>query len=159
MFYALVIALHAAAGVVAFASGCLVIARRSCFSVYLGSLVALVVFLAIGVGLDWTALGTPIRVVFTALTALGAYLVWQGLQARRLLPERDTDSVARLIDHVGFTLVAMFVGFDVILALSAGAPGWLLVVIGVASVAAGHVVLVRVKSGAAREPSLSQQPV
>jgi hypothetical protein len=146
MVHAALITAHAASGIIAFAAGCAAIWRRRAFRVYLWSLVALVALAAAAVAADWPGLGTGSRVVFAALTALGGYLIWRAALARRLLPAGPGRPPTRYLDHLGFTLIALFDGFAVIAVLSAGGPGWLAAAAGVAGVAAGRVAIGRLKA-------------
>ncbi len=145
MVHTVLIAAHAAAGLAAFAAGCLALARRSYFTVYLWSLVSLVVFLAAAVAVDWSGLDTASRTLFAALAALGGYMIWRAVQARQLQQVTSLQHRGRHIDHIGFTLVALFDGFVIILALDLGAPAWLAIVIALAGIAAGHTTLGRLK--------------
>ncbi len=145
MWHTVLIAAHAAAGLAAFAAGCLALTRRSYFTVYLWSLIFLVAFLAAVVVVDWAGLDSASRTVFAAFTALGGYMIWRAVQARRLQRSTSLQQRARRIDHIGFTLVALFDGFVIILALNLGAPAWLTIVIAAAGIAAGHTTLRRLK--------------
>ncbi len=145
MGHTVLIAAHAAAGLAAFAAGCLALTRRSYFTVYLWSLVSLVVFLAAVVAVDWAGLDTASRALFAALTFLGGYMIWRAVQARGLQRSTSLQQSARRIDDIGFTLVALFDGFVIILALDLGAPSWLAIVVAAAGIAAGHTTLRRLK--------------
>ena len=152
MAHAVLITLHATAGVIAFGTGCAALRRGGYFTAYLWSLMAMVGFLALAVGVDWPTLSTPERGVFTAFIALGGYVVWRAEQARRLRRATDPVARARLTDHVGFGLVALFDGFVVILALDIGAPGWVATGAGIAGVAGGHHAIDSVKRRIAGAP-------
>jgi len=146
MVHDVLIAAHAASGVVAFAAGCAAIFRRSAFAVYFASLVALVVSLAAVVAVDWPRLDGPPRSLYAVLTVLGGYLIWRAVQAHRLRPSDSAHRSARYLDHVGFTLVALFDGFAIIAVLTAGGPGWLAAAIGVLGVGVGHVAIRTLKT-------------
>lgn len=141
----LLITLHSAAGIVAFGAGCIAVWRRRHFTLYVWSLIAMFTFLVAAFAIDWPSLNVPSRALFSALTALAAYMLWRAVQAGRLLPVQDTAARVRFIDHVGFTLIALFVGFVAIAALDLGSPGWLVGVVGVVSVAVGRATIDRVK--------------
>ncbi|MBB4907774.1 hypothetical protein [Actinophytocola algeriensis] len=127
--HSLLIALHAGTGVAALLAGAVALFRRGrLFDVYLGSLTATTVFLALAVAVEWAVLDVGSRVLFTAFTVLAAVLVARGVLARRLLPGGRSPVY---LEHVGFTLVALFDAFVVIAVLNAGAPVWLVVVSGV----------------------------
>lgn len=137
MVHTAFITLHAAAGIIAFTAGCLALRKRAYMTIYFWSLIALVVSLAAVVVLDWAGLDTVSRALFAALLGFGGFLIWQAVQARRL-PTGDPELRARVIDHVGFTLIALFDGFVIILALDLGAPVWSAIVVAVAGVAVGR---------------------
>ncbi len=145
MGHTVLIAAHTAVGLAAFAAGWLALTRRSYFTVYFWSLIFLVAFLAAVVAVDWAGLDSASRTVFAALTALGGYMIWRAVQARQLQQATSLQQRARRIDHIGFTLVALFDGFVIIAALDLGAPAWLAIVIAAAGIAAGHTTLRRLK--------------
>jgi hypothetical protein len=145
VLHTVLIACHAGAGTIAFTAGCVAITRRAAFGVYFAALVAMMVFLLSAVGIDWPGLGVGPRVLFAVLAALGGYMVWRGIRARRLLGAGATPQRIRYLDHVGFTLVALFDGFAIIVVLTAGGPGWLAAVLGVAGVVVGHLAIRRLK--------------
>lgn len=80
------------------------------------------------------------------IVLLGLVLLWRADQGRRIRPSGSAGPSASYVAHVGFTLVALFDAFIVILVLNAGAPGWLVAAAGVLIAVAGHFVL-----GAVRE--------
>ncbi len=156
MVHAVLIGLHAAAGVVAFVAGGVAVSRcRSApgFAVYYAGLVGLAVFLAAAVGLDWPGLGAAARAGFAALTVLAGYLVWRAERARQLLAAHPGARTSRYVDHVGFTLVALFDGFAVIAVVVNGGPGWAAAVVGVAGVLTGHLAIRRLKHRLSRQAS------
>jgi hypothetical protein len=135
MWHTVLIATHAGAGGIALLAGCVTIARRALFGVYFGALVAMEVFLVLAVAVDWAAIGTSARILFGAFALLGLFMVWRANQARRMPLGRG------YVEHVGFTLVALFDAFIVILVLNLGAPVWLVAGSGILVAVAGHVVL------------------
>ena len=42
------------------------------------------------------------------------------------------------MEHIGFTLIALWDGFVVVLAIDLGAPGWLVIVLAVLGVVVGN---------------------
>ncbi|MGH3319248.1 MAG: hypothetical protein ACRDN9_03540 [Streptosporangiaceae bacterium] len=152
MLHTTLIALHALSGVIAFLTGCLAVQRRSYFRVYFWSLASLVLSLAAAIAVSWTGLGTPMRALFVAFVALGGYMVWRAVQARRILLTSLAHPTSRYLDHLGFTLVALFDGFAVIAVFDLGAPGWLAAVVGVAVAGGGHVAIRTLKSRLAPRP-------
>ena len=144
--YVLLIVLHTLAGLLAFSFGCAVIrppedTRGVRFRIYLGSLVALVVFLVAAIGSHWPDLATMPRVIYIALTGLGLFMVWRAWRARTA-PVQDE----RYVEHVGFTLIALFDGFVIVSAIDLDAPVWLVFVIAVAGVLVGRRAIDRVKA-------------
>lgn len=144
--YILLIFLHTVAGLLAFGFGCAVL-RPSAdvhgvrFRVYLGSLVALVVFLVAAIGSHWPELATTPRVIYVALTGLGLFMVWRAWRARTA-PVQDE----RYVEHVGFTLIALFDGFVIVSAIDLDVPVWLVLVIAVAGILVGRRAIDRVKA-------------
>lgn len=149
MIHTFFISLHAAAGLVAFVAGCLAVTRRSWFPVYFWSLVGLVLFLVVALAADFAELDALARIIFVALLGLAAVMIWSAVQAQRILRGHAGRPTARYLDHLGFTLVALFVGFVVIAMLDLGAPGWLAAAIGALGAVAGHLALRRLKAGLA----------
>jgi hypothetical protein len=149
MLHMALISLHAACGVLAFAAGCLAVRRRSFFPVYLWSLAGLLVFLVLAVATDWAQLDPVARILFTVFAAFGGVMGWQALEARRTLPEAHAAPSAAYLDHLGFTLVALFDGFVVILAIDLGAVAWMAAVVGALGAVAGHLALRAVKARSA----------
>lgn len=145
--HSLLIALHAGTGVLAMLAGGIALYRGRLFDVYLGSLVATTLFLALAVAAEWTVLDVGSQVLFTAFTLLAVVMVARAVLARGL----DRRSPAYL-EHVGFTLVALVDAFVVIAVLNAGAPVWVVVASGVVIAVAGHFALQATKRALAAEP-------
>jgi hypothetical protein len=152
MLHTALISIHAASGVVAFAAGCAAIRRRSFFSVYLWSLASLLVFLVLAVATDWPQLDAVARILFAAFVPFGGVMAWQALEARRRLPAAHAAPTAAYLNHLGFTLVALFDGFVVILAIDLGAVTWMAAVVGGLGAVAGHLALRAVKARTASRP-------
>lgn len=138
MPHSLLIALHTAAGVIAFGAGSSAIIRRAALAPYFWSLTGCIGLLAAVAGVDWAGLDTTSRAVFCAFIAVGGYLIWRAGKARRLWPAGAGKPPARYLGHLGFTLAALFDAAVVIAALDAGAPTWALIVAGAGIAAAGH---------------------
>lgn len=149
MWHTVFIILHTLAGVIAFVAGCVAIRRGSLFATYLWSMVGMVLFLVLAIAVNWGELDTPTRILFSAFFVLGAVMVWRAAQARRLVPSGSTGPSRRYIDHVGFTLVALFDAFVVITVLDLGAPGWAVAAAGVLVAIAGHFALRAYSAGLA----------
>ena len=105
--HAVLITIHAIAGLTALGAGGLALMRRRPIRVYLWSLAVCIVALAAAVAGEWDELEQGSRVAFAALVALGAFMIWRGLQARPLQPRDPTRPSRRYIDHLGFIIVAL----------------------------------------------------
>ena len=150
-----IIILHAAAGVAAFVAGCLALfppeaeqRARQLFGVYLVSLVLMIVFLVAALATHWQELTTEEQVIFGGLFLLGLYMGWRALLARGLLERRSGQWQLPYMNHIGFTLIALWDGFVVVLAIDLGAPGWLVVVLAVLGVVVGSRALHRAEARA-----------
>jgi hypothetical protein len=150
------IVLHAAAGVTAFVAGCLALSppaadrrARWLFRVYLVSLGLMVVFLLGAMAAHWRQLGTAEQVIFAGLFLLGLFMAWRAYAAWGLLRRRPGTWRLPYMEHVGFTLIALWDGFVVVLAIDLGAPGWLVLVLAVLGVVVGNRALHRAEAKAA----------
>lgn len=141
MWHTLFIAVHAVAGGVALLAGCVTIGRRALFGVYLWSLVAMELFLVLAIAAEWAVIDVAARMLFVAFGLLGLVMLGRARQARRIRPSGSAGPSASYVAHVGFTLVALFDAFIVILVLNLGAPGWLVAAAGVLIALAGHFIL------------------
>lgn len=122
-------------------AGYVAIGRRTLFGTYLWSLVAMEVFLVLAIAAEWAVNDVVSRVLFVAFAVLGLFMLWRADQARRIRPSGSAGPSASYVGHVGFTLVALFDAFIVILVLNLGAPGGLVAAAGVLIAVAGHFVL------------------
>lgn len=86
-------------------------------------------------------INTGARVLFAAFVGLAWFMVWLAARARRIRPSGSARPSRRYLDHVGFTLVALFDAFAVITVLDLGAPIWLVVGTGLAIALAGHLAI------------------
>jgi len=145
VLHAVLIALHATAGLVALNAGGLAITRRRAFGLYFWSLAGCLGALAAVVADDWAGRDTTSRVTSLAFLALGGFMLCRAVQARRVLHDPSTESSPRYLDHLGFTLVALLDAFVVIAILDVTELGWLAATIGVAGAAAGHRALASTK--------------
>lgn len=141
MWHTIVIATHAVAAGVALLAGCVAIRRGALFGTYLWSLVTMEAFLVLAIAAEWSVIDVITRVLFAAFVLLGLCMVWSADQARRIRPSGSAGPSASYVAHVGFTLVALFDAFIVILVLDAGAPAWLVATSGALIAVAGHFVL------------------
>lgn len=143
----LLIAVHAATGVIAFVLGVRLVAGGRDgpvprgFAGYYACLVTMVATLLAAVVLDWRALEAPARLAFGGLSALALVVVARAERARRRLAAASARDRRRLVDDVGFSLVALFDGFAIVAAIDLGAPAWLVALVGVVGVVGGHLML------------------
>lgn len=146
MWHTIFITVHAVTGTLALLAGSVALRRGSLFGTYLWSLAGMEVFLVLAIAVEWAELPAGTRVLFTALTFLGVVMLWCAARARPIRPARTAPPSPRYVQYVGFTLVALFDAFIVILVLNAGAPGWLVAAVGVLVAVAGHFVLREAKA-------------
>lgn len=137
--YLVAVIAHALFGVAALAAGVVAFERPGrAFRPYLIALGLMLGFLVAAVALEWGRLDAGTRMLFGALTALGAVVVACGIEAYRARPARGGSPDARYRRALGFTLVALTDAFLVIAVLDLGAPPWAVVATGVVVAAAGH---------------------
>jgi hypothetical protein len=150
MVHNTLIALHAGAGVVCFAAGVSSLRLRTTaswrFGTYLAALLALLLFMAGAIAVDWAGLDATARLIYLGLAALGLYMVWRATRAGRRLRHRDGDWRGRYLDDVGFTLISLFDGFVIVAAIDLGAPVWLVVILAVLGVVGGIQAMNQVKT-------------
>lgn len=146
MWHTIFIALHAAAGAIAFVAGAVALRRGALFQIYLWSLAGMGLFLVPAIALEWSRLDTPSRVLFSALAVLAAVMLWRAVMASGVLPAPGTPPSASYVNHVGFTLIALFDAFIVVTVLNLGASGWLVAAVGIAVGVAGHFALVATRT-------------
>lgn len=139
------IGLHAAAGSVALITGAIALRRGQLFLAYLWSLVAMVGFLALAIAVEWGQNDTARRVLFSAFLVLAGVMLWRAWRAWHTRPVAGSAPSSRYIEHIGFTLIALFDAFVVVAVLNAGAPVWAVVAAGVGIGVAGHFVLQAVR--------------
>src|SRR5262245_196358 len=122
----LLIGLHAAAGTACFAAGAWSLFQGSTrpwpYRLYLGCLVALVVFMVAAVGVDWPEVDRATRWIYGGLVLLGLYMLWRGVHAGLRLRRRASGWRRRYLDDIGFTLISLFDGFVIVAAIDLGAP-------------------------------------
>ncbi len=99
---------------------------------------ALAITSLVAVAMDWTDLSSGARAAFVALIALAVVMATRAGLARTSMPGRDHDNPRKFIDHIGFTLIALFDGFVIVTALDLGAPTWLVTAVAVAGVLVGQ---------------------
>lgn len=85
--------------------------------------------------------------LFIGLFVLSLYMVWRSGRAERAWRVGD---FPRVIDHVGFSLIALATGFFAVAVLRAGFGGFGVIVIAVGIPVLGHVAVHRLRTRAAR---------
>jgi hypothetical protein len=155
MTHTVMIVLHAVAGLVAFVAGYMVVTppsdeqrARRLLGVYLAALGLMIAFMLGAMVVHWQQLGIGQQLIFGGLFLLGLYMGWRALSARRLLQQRSEGWRLPYMEHVGFTLIALWEGFVIVLAIDLGAPGWLVVVLAVLGVVLGNRALHRAEARA-----------
>ena len=150
MIHTILIFGHASAGAIALVFGCVALRPPTRFSVvfriYYAALLTMVILLVAVVVYNWGMLSLGQRVTFSLLAALGIYTAARGVQAHRALTRQVVGWRRRYVDHVGFTVIALFDGFAVVSAVDSGAPLPLILLVGVLGVVAGVATINRVKS-------------
>jgi uncharacterized membrane protein len=107
-------------------------------SAYLAGLVLLTAFLVGAVAARWSVKETTERVMDGVLLVLALYMIWRGLRARTELHRLGSGWQRRYMRDIGFTLVALWAAFVIILVLDLGAPIWLVLLSAVLAIAIGH---------------------
>lgn len=141
MWHTFFVAAHAVTATSALIAGVFTVLRSRLFGTYLGSLVAMEMFLVLAIIVQWSAYSGTARVAFAALAALGGVVLWQGLRAWQVRPPQGASPSARYYEHAGFTLVALVDAFLVVTVLDTAAPGWAVAATGVVVALAGHFAL------------------
>ena len=138
MWNTVFVTLHATAAVVAFAAGLLSLRSGRFLSAYRIAVVVMAAALVPAVLVDWAATDAAARVAFSGLIGLAAAMVVRAELAGRRPPAVTGGPTAAYVDHIGFTLISLAVGFVVVSGIRLGAPGWLVAVLGVAIVLGGR---------------------
>src|SRR6266496_2666448 len=128
------IALHAASAVISFFVGCFLIfslrntAIQRWFGLYWWALIALVIFLAAAILVNWAEYSTIERIIFPALFVLALYMLYRARGANRSLETKQKGWQPDAIKDIGFTLISLFEGFIIVGGIDVGFPGWLIAV-------------------------------
>jgi len=138
------IMLHAAAAAISFFAGCFLIlslreaSNERLFSLYLWSLVGMVVLLIGAMLVYWNEYSGIERIVFPMLLGLGMFMLYRAQNAGRLLKAQQNDWKLGYIEHIGFTLISLFEGFVIVTILNAGGPGWFVALLAILGVFVGR---------------------
>ncbi len=146
----IMIILHTVSGVVCFASGLAILSLKRLkkypwlLSVFIGSLVGLVVFMVAAMASHWSAISTLERWIFSGLVVLGLYMLLRAEQAGHAVKREKIDYEA-YIGHIGFGLISLFNGFIIVGLIDLGAPAVVVVAGAVAASIAGQQSLKKLK--------------
>ncbi len=148
MVHMIMIVLHATAAVLCFIFGALTLlpyishhSRLTLSTFYVGTLIAMIVFLAGAILAHVGQLEALQRGIFSGLFVLSLYMLFRGARARTVLRVQHADWWTIYIDHIGFTLISLFEGFIIVSGIDLGAPGWLTAIVAVLGVVVGSSVL------------------
>jgi hypothetical protein len=147
------VAIHAVAGVAGLVTGLAALSpTRATDSwwwlrgLYPICIAILVVSVAVVVAIDWDGLDAVGRIAFSALTGLGAVMVYRIRRARLEASRRAEGWQERYIGHVYFTYISLWEGFVILPALNLPLPQLSVPLLALAVLLAGHVLLGRYKS-------------
>ena len=138
------IMLHAAAAAISFFAGFFLIlslrqaSNQRLFSLYLWSLVGMVVLLIGAMLVYWNEYSDTERIIFPILLGLGMFMLYRAQNANRLLKVQQKDWKLGYIEHIGFTLISLFEGFVIVTFLNAGVPGWFVALLAILGVFVGR---------------------
>lgn len=144
----MLIVAHATCATGALIAGSFAITRERYLTPYFAALPTSVTCLLILLGVRWTFLDDPTRWLFATLNVLAVYTLWRSGQARYTRRPVTSQQSDRHLDHLGFTLIALVVGFVAISLLNLGAPGWMVALAGAVCIVIGHLGLQRIKARA-----------
>ncbi len=144
MWNTVFVTLHATAAVVAFAAGLVSLRSGRFLTAYRVAVAVMAAALVPAVLVDWAATDLAARIAFTGLLGLAAAMVVRAELAGRRPPAATGGASAAYVEHVGFTLISLAVGFAVVSGIRLGAPGWLVAALGVGIVLAGRSAVARV---------------
>jgi hypothetical protein len=133
------VAVHAVAATVAFAAGVLALPAGRFLAAHRAGLLVMTLALVPAVLVDAAATGSAGLAVFGALLVLAVVMVVRAELAARRPPAATGGPTPAYVEHVGFTLISLAVGFVVVAVLRLGAPGWLAAAAGVGVVLTGRV--------------------
>lgn len=138
MLHDLLITVHAVAATAAWVAGLVALPGGRLLAVHRGTLVVMAGALAAAVVVGWPGYPTASRVIFPVLLVLAAAMLVRTELAARVRPATVGATTPRYVDHLGFSLISLSVGFLLIAVLRAGAPGWVAVAVGVGTVVGGR---------------------
>ncbi len=147
MWNTVFVTVHATAAVVAFVTGALSLRSGRFLTAYRAGVAVMAGALVPAVLVDWAATDVLARMVFAGLIALAGAMVVRAERAGRRPPAATGGPTAAYLDHVGFTLISLAVGFTVVSAVRLGSPGWLVGALAVGIVLAGRAAVGRVGRG------------
>lgn len=134
------IVFHAVAGLTSFVSGVLLLSRKQttrtrALPVFLGALIALIIFMIAAVISHWDMLSVATRATYGGLVLLAGYMIYRAWKVRYKLRSSDID--LSYVDDVGFSLIALFDGFIIVSLIDLRTPVWVVIAGAVAAVIIG----------------------
>ena len=148
MVHLIIIVLHATAAALCFIFGALTLfphlshhSRMTLSTYYVGTLIAMIVFLAGAILAHLDRLEALQLKIFAGLFVLSLYMLFRGARARTVLRMQHDGWWTIYVDHLGFTLISLFEGFIIVSGIDLGAPGWLTAIVAVLGVVVGNRVL------------------
>src|SRR5260370_7763419 len=118
------IVVHVTSAVAAFIIGIVVLFQSTTLRqlqlgrVFLVLLILMEVFLVIAILSHVTSLPTIAQIIFGGLVILGGYMIWRAVQALTILTHQHQENQMKVIGHVGFVPISLFVGFALVSALA-----------------------------------------
>lgn len=167
MLHLTLIIVHAVAGGFGFFLGLYLAVRPDTAWRHRWALLAYVAFIGIlvlgliaAVVTDWPSLELGQRIPFALLVVLGLYTLLRAVQGERVSQARAPGWHLTFIDHIGFTLISLFDGFVIVLAIDLGTPPWSVGIVGVAGITAGiaGVRYLQRRSGRTQRVEATQSP-
>ena len=143
MWNTVFVTVHATAATIAFVAGALSLRSGRFLSAFRVALAVMAAALVPAVLVDWGATDPAARVAFTGLMGLAAAMVVRAELAGRRPPTATGGPTAAYVDHVGFSLISLAVGFAVVSGIRLGLPGWLVAALGIGIVGAGRAAVAR----------------
>src|SRR5712692_3306811 len=148
MAHLIMIVLHATAAALCFILGALTLvphlshhSRLTLSTYYVGTLIAMIVFLAGAILAHVGQLEALQRGIFAGLFVLSLYMLFRGTRGRTVLRMQHDGWWPIYVDHIGFTLISLFEGFIIVSGIDLGAPGWLTAIVAVLGEVVGSRVL------------------
>lgn len=119
---------------------------QAIFYIYFSALIGMTLFLIAALAIGWNSFNEAQTIIFPILVLLLFYMIFRAWNALKVLHNRSKQWRQKFIDDLGFTVIALFDGFVIVLAMNLGAPVWLIVLIAIGGVWAGRRAIMYAKS-------------